>query len=255
MIIFFSSYLKVFIIQTFVREYDPFGSKEGIQIMVVQRRYRFLGFIPCWASPKKTKAYSVGTGKPIPVLLWTESMVSHADNMLSLVRNAWIARTIPMIGLLALLLFFISLFIEPDIPNQHNQSDLISNPEAGDLILATVTPSYYANKNTSPCFRLFRIKGINGDSLIVVRSLHSENTMQKVYIINNDKLIALFDTVPEAFQENEEVYSSAIYREGGKRFKRIKQNPETLSEEEKNIQDSINKHTDIIEPLYIKRTY
>lgn len=246
---------KAFVEKEFPGQTDPLGGDQGIIMAVVQRYMTVFG-LPYWGTRKMAKAHSIGTNQPIPVLLWTDTMKEEADRMLHQTHGAWKNRIFGQTLLLALLAFiaWIFLWATTSTNTRKSQAQYVADPQPGDIVLATEsTPGplidekgYYHN------LFVFRIEDLRGDSLIIRRSLHKEETMIQYRINNKDKIIALFDGTEYAPER--EVYSLTKYREGDERLRRItrKYNPITQREEQR-VQDSILRHTDIIEPLYIKR--
>lgn len=249
MLIVFSVKKKIFSSEVCSGETDPLGGTEGVEIMVMQR-YVCLWGIPYSGTRKIAKAYSISTGHQIPVLLWTETMKKKADTMISQVSGAWKNRIVGQVILLALAafigwIFFVGYSNRNDLARQ---AEYVQNPAVGDIILASVM---IPNSNMPSTLKVLRIEEIRGDSLVIVRGYQSEETMEQYRIKNKNKLIGLFDITENAFANTREVYSLSKYREGGKRLQRILR--EGLTGAEREEQDSILMHTDIIEPIYVKR--
>lgn len=240
---------KVFLCEEFAAEHDPLGGTEGVEMAVMQRYVSLFG-VPYAGARKVVKAYSIGTEQMIPVLLWTESLKKKADDMISHARGAWKNRIVGQVFLVALAAFILWVIFlgSQNVKNDERQADYIENPEVGDIILASVMIPY---KNIPSTLKVLRIEEIRGDSLVVIRGHQSEDTMEQYRIKNKDKLMKLFDTSDNAFANTREVYSLTKYREGDERLRRIVR--KGLNEVESNKQDSILRHTDIIEPIYVKR--
>lgn len=246
---------KAFLEKEFPNETDPLGGDKGIAMAVMQRYMTAFG-IPYWGTRKIVKAHSIGTNQPIPVLLWTDTMKEEADRMLSTTSGAWKYRIFGQTLLLAFLGFIAWLFLlaNTNSNNRKSQEQYVADPAPGDIVLATEsTPGYLrAEKGDNHHLFVFKIEDIRGDSLIIRRSLHKEETMKQYQIKNKDKLIALFDGTD--YSPEREVYSLTKYREGDERLRRITKEYNILTQrEEKRVQDSILRHTDIIQPIYIKR--
>ncbi len=245
---------KIFLEKEFPHETDPLGGDAGVSLAVMQRYVATFG-IPYWGTRKMVKAYSIGTDQPIPVLAWTESMRHTADQMLPSVSGAWKNRIIGQTVLIALLGFILSLFFlaRTNVSTQKMQESYRAEPRQGDLVLATeMSPGgVYPKEQEIWNLFVFKIEEIRGDSLIISRSLHKEDPMQEYRIKNKDKLIALFDGTD--FTTQKEVYSLTKYREGDERLRRIKRKIDPSDRAARQRQDSILRHTDIIQPIYIKR--
>lgn len=246
---------KAFVEKEFLNVSDPLGGEQGIAMAVMQRYVTVFG-LPYWGNRKMVKAYSIGTEQYIPVLLCTDSMKEEADRMLSSTSGAWKYRILGQLLLLALVGFFAWLFLLANVNsnNRKSQAQYVADPAPGDIVLATeMTPGpLVAEKGENRHLCVFRIEDIRGDSLIIRRSVHKEETMNQYRIKNKDKLIGLFDGTD--FLPDREVYSLTKYREGDERLRRITKEFNLITErEESRVQDSILYHTDIIQPLYIKR--
>lgn len=243
---------KVFLEKEFPRETDPLGGDEGIAIAICQRYMTVFG-MPYWGNRKVAKAYSTGTNQPIPVLLWSESMKHNADQMLSSVSGAWKRRILGQVLLLALLGFFLWLFLlgRSNTNTRKFQEQYVSDPKPGDIVLATeTTPGGLRPQNEEiRNLFVFRIEEIKGDSLIISRSMQKEDPMKEYQIKNKDKLIGLFDHT--SYSPEKEVYSLEKYKQGDERLRRIQ--VKVANRAEQLIQDSIRRYTDIIVPIYVKR--
>lgn len=252
MVLFFTVKEKVLLGDVFAGEHDPLGGAEGVEMAVMQRYICLFG-IPYGGTRKMVKAFSVGTGEMIPVLLWSESMKKKADDMLPLARGAWKKRIVGQAILVALAAFILWLVLlgYQNVNYEDRHAENVENPAVGDIILASVTISRYTDQNTPSALKVLRIEEIRGDSLIVVRSHQSEDTMEQYRIKNKDKLIGLFDISDNAFANTREVYSLSKYREGDQYLRRIVREGLTGAEWEE--QDSLFKYTDTIKPLYVKR--
>lgn len=249
MLLLFTAKKKIFLSEVCSGETDPLGGTEGIEIIVMQR-YICLWGIPYSGTRKIAKAYSISTGHQIPVLLWTETMKKKADAMISQASGAWKNRIVGQVILLALAAFIGWIFIigYNNTNNSARQAEYVQNPVAGDIILASVM---IQRSNMPSALKVLRIEEIRGDSLVIVRGYQSEDTMEQYRIKNKNKLIGLFNITENAFANTREVYSLSKYREGNKRLQRIRR--EGLTGAEREEQDSILNHTDIIEPIYVKR--
>lgn len=247
---------KLFLKRDFPSLSDPLGGSAGVTFSVMQR-YMTAGFIPVWGTRKFVKAFSIESGQPIPVLLWTEQMKRQADGLMPQASGAWKKRIVGLIFLIALFALFLWLFVvgSSNVNNAKNQEAWIADPKPGDIVLATESSNgYVPQENRMYNLIVFKIEDIRGDSLIIRRGLQKEDVMEQYRVKNHNKLISRFDANDAAFSPTHEVYSLAKYREGDKRLQRITKYYEYWEDTpEFRLQDSILRHTDIIEPIFINR--
>lgn len=254
MIIVYTIHEKAILVQTYSDEYDPLTGEKGIEMAVSQRYVSVLG-LPLHGTRKMVKAYSTTAGHPIPVLLWTDSMKMHADNMLPLVRGTWKRRLFfPLFfGALAFLIGWGVLAFSSEKNTRETQAGYVANPAPGDIIMAQVSESHYKENPQPFCLMVFKISHITGDSLFVIRSPQRIDAMELYRIKNMEKIIGLFDLSDASFTGEPEVYDLTKYREADKRFRRHVIPYETLDREARKAQSDFLNLTDIIEPKYIKR--
>lgn len=255
MIIIYTIHEKAILVNTYTDEYDPLTGEKGIE-MAVSQRYVSIAGIPLNGTRKMVKAYSITAGHPIPVLLWTDGMKMHADNMLPLVKGTWKRRLFfPLFfGALALLIGWGALAIYNQNNTRKAQAEYVANPAAGDIIMAKVIESHYKTNAQSGCLMVFKISHINGDSLFVIRNPQRVDMMELYRIKNLEKITtSLFDLSDTAFTGETEVYNLTKYREADERLRRHVTPYETLDAQARKAQDDFLNFTDIIEPKYIKR--
>lgn len=256
MILLFGSHNKVFLEREFASIADPLGGEAGVALAVMQR-YTTLWYIPFWGTRKFVKAISIESGQPIPVLLWSEQMKREADALMPQAGGAWKTRIVGIVILLALLAFFLWLFIlgVSNVDERKNQQAYVADPQPGDIVLATVSVSHYLSQgNLMQDLIVFKIEEIRGDSLIIRRGLQKEGSMLQYEIKNHNKLIGKFATDDAAFSPTREVYSLSKYRNGEDRLHIITKYYEYQEDTpEYRLQDSLLRYSDIIEPIFINR--
>lgn len=252
MIIIYSIREKIYFEEEFVQEYDPVTEGSGIAMAVMQRCISCM-WIPIHGSRAYVKAVSMASGQQIPVLMWTDDMKARAEEMIPRARYTWRYRLF-----LPLFLLAIGILVGWGVLSgiQRNstlkqQTEYRQQPQVGDIILARVMISWYTDQSTPSDLRVFKIEGVNGDSLIVRRGIRSVDTMELYRKKDRAKIMALFEMSNDAFSPEQEVYSLSKYRNGEERFARIDR--EILTDKEKEEEEALRRKTDIIEPEYIMR--
>lgn len=247
---------KLFLERNFPSLSDPLGGSGGVTLAVMQR-YITTGFIPVWGTRKFVKAFSIESGQPIPVLLWTEQMKREADGLMPQAGGAWKTRIVGTVFFIGLFTLFLWLFLvgSRNVNDRKNQESFVADPRPGDIVLATESSnSNVPQENRMYNLIVFKIEDIRGDSLIIRRGLQKEDVMEQFRIKNHNKLIRKFATDDAVFSPTREVYSLSKYIEGDKRLRRITKYYEYVEDTpEYRLQDSILRHTDIIEPIFINR--
>lgn len=195
---------KIFLEKKNLEMEDPLTHNKGVEFVVSQKYISWIG--PFSPIQKKTvRAYSLITGEPIPVSIWTSEMKVEADAAKKSAKGTWKLFMFPIVflSLIAILSVYRVIANKIEDHGKELQQEYLSNPKVGDILVATVSGRVKeAGVPNNPYYTLFKVVRLNEDTVVVVGNSQVEPVL-KTYGVDESSIADQFNLGDSTFGKEE----------------------------------------------------